>query len=159
LKPGVLYTSYTSPADSFKTVHELAGVLAVDDSANAFPLSPKLVLAFELGDNQADGGSDKGVYLELGVKPGIKLAPKATLLIPVKLGMSLKDYYEGALGNDRFGFFSGGLQLSVPAISGKSGSLEVHGGIEFQRFGDNLRALNEGDAVKPIGLIGFTYTY
>lgn len=159
LKPGVLYTSYTSPADSFKTVHELAGVLAVDDSANAFPLSPKVVLAFELGDGQADGGSDKGVYLELGVKPGIKLAPKATLLIPVKLGMSLKDYYEGALGNDRFGFFSGGLQLSVPAISGKSGSLEVHGGIEFQRFGDNLRALNEGDAVKPIGLIGFTYTY
>jgi hypothetical protein len=159
LKPGLLYTSYTSPADSFSTVHELAGVVAVDDSASAFPLSPKAVLAFELSDGQADGGSEKGVYLELGIKPGIRLAPKATLLIPVKLGLSLKDYYEGALGNDTFGFYSTGLQLSVPVASGRSGSLEVHGGIDVLWLGDNLKALNEGDGVRPIGLIGFTFTY
>ena len=159
LKPGLLYTSYTSPADSFSTVHELAGVFTVDDSASPFPLSPKAVLAFELSDAQADGGAEKGVYLELGIKPGIQLAPKATLYIPVKLGLSLKDYYEGALGNDRFGFYSTGLQLSVPAISGRSGSLEVHGGVDFQWLGDNLKFLNEDDGVKPIGLIGFTYTY
>lgn len=159
LKPGLLYTSYTSPADSFATVKELAGVFAVDDSASAFPLSPRAVLAFELSDAQADGGAGKGVYLELGVKPGIKLAPKATLLIPVKAGLSLKDYYEGPLGNDRFGYFDTGVQLSVPAASGKGGSLEIHGGIDFQWLGDNMKLLNEGDGVKPIGLIGFTYTY
>ena len=159
LSPGLLYTSYTSPADSFSTVHELAGVVAVDDSASAFPLSPKVVLAFELSDAQADGGGEKGVYLELGVKPGVKLAPKVSLLIPVKAGLSLKDYYEGPLGSDTFGFFSGGLQLSVEAISGKSGSLEIHGGFEVQRLGDNMKALNEDDGVKPIGLIGFTYSY
>jgi hypothetical protein len=159
LKPGALYTSYTSPADSFTTVHELAGVLAVDDSASAFPVSPKAVLAFELSDGQADGGANKGVYLELGIKPGVKLAPKATLLIPVKLGMSLKDYYEGASGSDTFGYFDTGLQLSVPAVSGKSGTLEIHGGIDFLFLGDNLKAINGGDGVKPIGLIGFTYTY
>jgi hypothetical protein len=164
LKPGLLYTSYTSPADSFKTVHELAGVFAVDDSASAFPLSPKAVLAFELGDGQADAGAEKGVYLELGIKPGVKLAPKATLLIPVKVGLSLKDYYEDSLigssgGGDGFGFFSSGLQLSVPVASGKSGSLEVHGGFDVLWLGDNLKALNSGDGVKPIGLIGFTYVY
>lgn len=159
LKPGVLYTSYTSPADTFRTVHELAGVFTFDDSDSPFPLSPKAVLAFELGDGQADGGAEKGVYLELGVKPGIQLAPKATLLIPVKLGLSLKDYYEGPLGSDTFGYYSNGLQLSVPAISGKSGSLEIHGGIDVQWLGDNLKLLNEDDRVKPIGLIGFTYTY
>ena len=159
LKPGLLYTSYTSPADSFSTVHELAGVLAVDDSASAFPLSPKVVVAFELSDAQADGGADKGVYLELGVKPAIALAPKATLLIPVKAGLSLKDYYEGPLGSNRLGFFSSGLQLSVPAVSGRSGTLEIHGGIDVQWLGDNMKLLNGGDGVKPIGLIGFTYTY
>ena len=137
-KPGLLYTSYTSPADSFATVHELAGVVAVDDSASTFPVSPKVVLAFELGDGQADGGANKGVYLELGIKPGIKLAPKATLLIPVKAGFSLKDYYEGPFGNDKFGFFNTGLQLSVPVVSGKSGALEIHGGIDILWLGDNL---------------------
>jgi hypothetical protein len=159
LKPGVLYTSYTSPADTFSTVHELAGVVAFDDSGSAFPLSPKAILAFELSDAQADGGAEQGVYLELGIKPAIALAPKATLLIPVKTGLSLKDYYEGALGNDTFGFFSSGLQLSVPAISGRSGTLEIHGGIDVQWLGENMKALNEGDGVKPIGLIGFTYSY
>jgi hypothetical protein len=159
LKPGVLYTSYTSPADSFATVKELAGILAYDDSASPFPLSPKAVVAFELSDAQADGGASKGVYLELGVKPGIRLAPRATLLIPVKVGLSLKDYYEGPLGNDGFGYFDTGAQLSVPAISGKAGALEIHGGIDIQWLGDNMKLLNEGDGVKPIGLIGFTYTY
>lgn len=159
LKPGVLYTSYTSPADSFLTVHELAGVLAVDDSASAFPLSPKAVLAFELSDGQADGGDARGIYLELGVKPAISLAPKATLLIPVKLGLSTRDYYQGAVGSDTFGFFDTGLQLSVPVISGRSGSLEVHGGLNVLWLGDNLTALNEDDDVEPVGLIGFTYSY
>ena len=72
LKPGLLYTSYTSPADRFSTVHELAGVVAVDDSGSGFPLAPKVVLAFELADGQADGGQNKGIYLELGVKPSFK---------------------------------------------------------------------------------------
>ena len=71
-KPGALFTSYTSPNDAFKTVNELAGVLAYDDSGSAFPLSPKVVLAFEL-EGQADGGPKKGTYLELGVRPVVKL--------------------------------------------------------------------------------------
>lgn len=164
VKPGVLYTSYTSPADRFKTVHELAGVVTFDDSGTAFPLSPKAILAFELSDGQADAGENKGIYLELGVKPGIKLAPKATLYVPVKLAMSLKDYYEDSLigssgSGDTFGFFSSGLQLSVPAVSGKSGSLEVHGGFDILWLGDNLKLLNEDDRVKPIATIGLTYVY
>lgn len=159
LKPGVLYTSYTSPADSFATVQELAGTLAVDDSASAFPLNPKIVLAFELGDGQADGGLNKGTYLELGVRPTVKLAPKATLAIPVKTGLSARNYYEGPTGDNHFGYFDTGLSLSVPVISGKSGAFEIHGGVDFMWLGDNLKLLNGGDGFKPVSLIGFTYTY
>jgi hypothetical protein len=159
LKPGVLYTSYTSPADSFATVQELAGTLAVDDSKSAFPLNPKIVLAFELGHGQADGGAGKGTYLELGVRPTIKLAPKATLAIPVKTGLSAHNYYEGPTGNNRFGYFDTGLSLSVPVVSGKSGTLEIHGGVDLLWLGDNMKLLNGGDNVKPVSLIGFTYTY
>ena len=157
LKPGVLFTSYTSPADSFATVHELAGVLGIDDSASPFPLSPKVVLAFELSDGQADGGFNKGTYLELGIRPTIKVAEKLTFAIPVKLGLSLKDYYESY--SDRFGFLDAGLQASVPVASGRGGALEAHGGVSFLRLGGNLNALNEGDSFKPIGIIGFTFTY
>src|SRR3954469_22395718 len=59
VKPQLLYTSYTSPADSFATVKELAGVFAFDDSASHLPLNPKVILAFELGDGEADGGTNK----------------------------------------------------------------------------------------------------
>lgn len=159
LKPGLLYTSYTSPADSFATVKELAGVLAFDDSANPFPLSPKVVLAFELGSGSADGGTDKGTYLELGVRPTVKLAPKATLAIPVKTGLSVNKYYEGPTGDNHFGYFDTGLQLSVPVVSGKGGALEVHGGVDLMWLGDNLKLLNRDDGFKPVSLIGFTFTY
>lgn len=159
LKPGVLYTSYTSPADSFKTVQELAGTLAIDDSASTFPLNPKIVLAFELADGQADGGPNKGTYLELGVRPAVKLAPKVTLAIPVKTGLSANHYYEGPTGDNRFGYFDTGLSLSVPVISGTSGTFEIHGGVDLIWLGDNMKLLNGGDGFKPVSLIGFTYTY
>jgi hypothetical protein len=159
LKPGLLYTSYTSPADSFATVQELAGTLAIDDSASTFPLSPKVILAFELGDGQADGGAGKGTYLELGVRPTVKLAPKLTLAIPVKTGLSLHNYYEGPAGDDHFGFFDTGLSLSVPVISGKTGTLEMHGGVDFLWLGDNLKGINLGDGFKAVPLFGLTYSY
>jgi hypothetical protein len=159
VKPGLLYTSYTSPADSFATVKELAGVVAFDDSGSAFPLSPKVVLAFELGDGEADGGANKGTYLELGIRPTVKLAPKVTLAIPVKTGLSVNHYYEGPAGDNRFGYLDTGLQLSVPVISGKGGALEAHGGVDFYRLGDNLKLLNDGDAFKPVALVGFTFTH
>jgi hypothetical protein len=162
-KPGALFTSYTSPNDYFNTVHEIAGVLAYDDSASPFPLSPKAVLAFELS-GQADGGAGKGTYLELGIRPVITLidAPKypLTLAVPVKLALSLKDYYEGPLGSDRFGFFDTGLIASVPlAFMPARTSWEVHGGVDFLFLGDNLRLLNRDDRVKPVGILGISVTY
>jgi hypothetical protein len=162
LHPGLLYTSYTSPNNAFMTVKELAGVLSIDDSASKFPLSPKIILAFELGKGQADGGTKKGTYLELGVRPGKKVAPKLTLAVPVKLGLSVKDYYELAGSSeksDKFGYLDVGLQGSVPVISGKGGSLEAHGGVDMLTLGNHLRTLNNNDRVKPVFSIGFTFTY
>ena len=159
LKPGLLYTSYTSPTDRFATVQELAGTLAVDDSKSKFPLSPKIVLAFELGDGQADAGQNKGTYLEMGIKPALKLAPKATLYIPVKTGLSVNHYYEGPTGDNTFGYFDLGGQLSVPLVSGKGGALEGHAGLDLMWLGDNMKALNNGDGLKPVFLAGITFTY
>lgn len=161
--PGALYTAYTSPNDVFNSVHELAAVLAYDDSASAFPLSPSVTLAFEL-KNQADGGDGRGTYLELGVSPELMLldVPRypVTLSVPVTLGMSLKDYYEGPTGSNRFGFFDVGAVASVPLafMNGRT-TWEVHGGVNMMWLGDNLRLFNNGDRVKPIGVFGLSVTY
>lgn len=160
LKPGVLFTSYTSPNDRFSTVHEIAAFVAVDDSGSALPLSPKATVAFEL-DGQADGGTQQGTYLELAIRPAKQLlnAPVSmTLAVPVRLGVSLKDYYEGIHGSDRFGFFSTGLIASVPVTTGKV-VWDIHGGLDVCWLGRNMKALNASDGIKPIGIFGVTMTY
>ena len=61
------------------------------------PHSPYALVAFEFdtapGVGQADGGDHAGQYLELGIAPGYT-ASRASLTVPVKVGMSLGDYYE-----------------------------------------------------------------
>jgi hypothetical protein len=157
-KPGLLFTDYTSPADAFHSVQELAGVFSYDDSAAKVPFSPKAVLAFEL-DGQADGGSSKGVYLELGVRPTIKLAPKFSLGFPIRVGLSLHDYYEGVNGSDAFGYLDTGAIASVPLPSTGKVNWEIHGGFDVLTLGDNMKALNHDDRGKFVPTIGFTMTY
>jgi hypothetical protein len=168
-KPGALFTSYTSPNDVFATVHEIAGVLAYDDSGSAFPLNPKATIAFELA-GQADGGGglesggNKGTYLELGVRPVVTVADAPryplTLAIPARVGLSLKDYYEGPSGSNRFGFFDVGAIASVPlAFMNGGAAWEVHGGLNLLLLGDNLKLLNKGDRVQPVGVIGISVVY
>jgi hypothetical protein len=167
---GFTYTAYMSPASVdgvenvyFPTIHELAVKVSVDDSGalGKGALKPYALIAFELTeDGQADLGAEKGVYLELGVAPGIS-GEKASVAFPVKLGLSAKDYYEFASGEDsKFGYFSVGGIVTVPINS----NWNVHGGGELQIFGDNTRLINAfGDSgdrrsagIASIG-IGFSY--
>jgi hypothetical protein len=168
-KPGVLYTSYTSPNDVFGTVHEIAAVVAYDDSASPFPLNPRATLAFELS-GQADGGGGRedgggqGTYLELGVRPALAVSQHerypVTVAIPAKLGLSLRDYYERADGSSRFGFFSLGAVASVPLAFMNGGtSWEVHGGTDVLWLGTTSRLLNKGDRIKPVAVLGVSVTY
>jgi len=154
---GVTYTSYTSPADLFAHVKELALKLSIDDSAamGRGALKPYALVAFELDDHgQADAGHHNGTYVELGVAPGVSGA-RASLTVPVKVGLSGHNYYEFATGEDStFGYFSVGGLVTVPM----GAHANVHGGVEFQAFGDNLKAYNGQDTagIASIGL-GFAF--
>jgi hypothetical protein len=154
-----LYTAYMSPADAFGTVHELAFTAAINDSENSFPMSPAVTVAFELGDNQADAGAEKGVYLELAATPAIPLGDDAplTLTVPLKLGMSLKDYYENpATGEDsKFGYFSIGLM----ALKALSPNFDIHGGVLVYTFGDTLEFFNNGDSAQVVGTVGLGFSF
>src|SRR5688572_31486652 len=65
------YTSYMSPGDYFAHVKEFGIKAAFDDSGalGKGALKPYGLVACELSDASADGGTEKGTYVELGVAP------------------------------------------------------------------------------------------
>ena len=148
------YTAYTSPNGAFPSVKELS----FKASAPVRGTNPYALVAFELS-GQADGGSVEGRYLELGAAPGVRVAGLA-VAVPVKVGLSLDGYYEGQSGDERFGFFSVGANVSVPLSSERSryGRWNVHGGADYMRLGDS-NALRLGDNYKVIISAGIGLSY
>ncbi len=170
----VQYTAYTSPNSGFSNVKEVFFKFTGDDSAalGKAAVHPYALLAVELGTEpgvgQADGGEKAGKYLELGVAPGYSGA-KASLAVPVKVGLSVGDYYELNTGtalrpnfeDSKFGYFSIAGVVTVPITSVPSGygGWNFHASVEFQQLGDTTKAFNGDDAQKVIvtGGLGFSY--
>jgi hypothetical protein len=157
------YTAYTSPNNAFSTVKEIMFKLAIDDSAylGSAALSPYVAIAREFGDAQADGGAEAGTYLEVGIAPGYS-GSRASLAVPVKIGVSVGDYYENPVtgDDDKFGYFSIGGVVTVPlGPTTKFGSWNVHFGAEYQRLGDTNAIFNGDEKNRGIvsGGIGFSY--
>jgi len=148
------YTAYTSPNGAFPSVKELS----FKASAPVHGTHPYALVAFEL-EGQADGGAVEGRYLELGAAPALGLAGIA-VAVPVKVGLSLDGYYEGLRGDERFGFFSVGGNVTVPFSSDRSrfGRWSVHGGADYMRLGDS-NALRLGDNSKVIISAGIGLSY
>lgn len=167
------YTAYTSPNNTFTTVKEIAFQFGVDDSGylGRAAFKPYALVAFEFdtapGVGQADGGDHAGQYLELGIAPGYT-ASRVSLTVPVKVGMSLGDYYELNVGtpaapifeDNPFGYASVAGLVTVP-LGGTTtfGDWNVHGGVEFQTLGKTTTALNGGDGHQVIGSIGVGFAY
>jgi hypothetical protein len=159
---GTTYTAYTSPNGMFDTVNELSFKVS-----KAHRFAPYGTIAFELDDEgQADAGLSKGTYLELGVGPSWPIGGAgATLTIPVKLGMSLKDYYEGIDGDETFGFFDVGGLVTLPlGTAGRFGSWNLHGGLDLLILGDrnelaNVNADGDTSGSQIVGLVGIGLTY
>jgi hypothetical protein len=159
------YTAYTSPNNTFSTAKELMFKLAVDDSAylGTRAVKPYAIVAREMdtapGLGQADGGEHAGTYLELGIAPGYA-GSKASVAVPVKVGLSLGDYYELAGVDHGFGFFSVAGIVTVPlGPTTKFGAWNVHGGAEFQKLGDTTAFFNGDDDSQVIGSIGIGFSY
>lgn len=163
---GTTYTAYTSPNNSFSTVKEIAFKVSVDDSSRLHKaaLKPWALIGFEVdtspGQGQADAGLKAGRYLELGVAPGLS-ASRASVAVPVKIGLSAANYYELNGIDHTFGYFSVAPNVTVPFTSKptKFGAWNVHGGVEYQRLGETTKAFNGGDANKFIVAAGIGFTY
>ena len=160
---GVTYTAYVSPNNAFTSVKEVAFKFGVDDTPllGGAAVKPYVLVAKELDTapfvGQADGGLEAGTYMELGIAPGFT-GSRFGVAVPVKVGLSLSDYYEGAAGDERFGFFSLAGLVTVPFTSAPTrvGTWNVHGGIEYLRLGDRNQGFGKNQVAGSLG-IGFTY--
>jgi len=163
---GATYTAYTSPNGSFSTVKELS--FKIGPNENAIPssstfIAPYALIAFELdthpGLGQADGGQNAGTYLEFGAAPRWAGAP-VNVFFPVRVGLSLNNYYELAGVDHTFGFLSLGAHAEVPFVrSSNYGAWNVHGGVDFFSLGDTPEAFNAGDQTKVVASVGIGFTY
>jgi hypothetical protein len=117
-----------------------------------------VVLAQEL-DGQADGGASEGTYLELGLGPAFSRSTWS-LTVPVRVGLSLGDYYESLTGDDTFGFLSVAGVVTIPLSSAPTrvGTWNVHGGVEYLLLGDRNEAVY-GDSSHVIGSVGIGLSY
>lgn len=159
------YIAYTSPNDAFATVQEVDLNASLDDSPwlGAFALNPSILFGFET-ENTAFG-TERGQYMELGVNPGLDLIESDTypvrLSFPQKVGTSLDDYYEVTDDNeDFFGYYSGGIKLSVPLafIPEDYGAWSASGGVQFMVLGRNTGDLNDED-FWTVGTWGISMAY
>ena len=161
------YTAYTSPSNMFSTVKEIMFKLGVDDSSKLgkAAVKPYVIYAFEfdtdVATGQADGGTNAGKYLEFGISPGYA-GSKASIAIPLKVGLSAGDYYEHPLtGTDeKFGYFSIAGIVTVP-LGGttKFGGWNVHFGAEYQKLGETPKFFNGDESSQFIGSVGFGFSY
>lgn len=164
---GLTYTAYTSPNDGFTTIKEIAFKIALDDSTQLgkFSLKPYGLIASEMDTStntgQADGGLNAGTYLELGIAPGYAW-PKFSVAVPVKVGISLADYYEDPItredSNFGFGSVAGIVTYPLTAKPTKFGSWNVHGGVEYQKLGSAAKSFL-GEANDDGDLKGYKFVY
>ena len=155
----ITYTKYMSPRGSWGSVNEVAFGVGYDTF-----VSPYVTVAFEMNSGGgADGGSNDGTYLELGIEPGLPLDTEAvSVSIPIAVGLSMNDYYEAGGSDNSFGFFSAGASLGVPlaGVPAEYGSWEFAGSISLVMFGDGLKAINGADeGAKVIALVGLSLGY
>jgi hypothetical protein len=157
------FTTYTSPNGMFATASELGIRVGWDDrEKHRLSLNPYTFAAFELGvapgRGQLDGGQSAGIYLESGVRP-VYTARRFTVAVPVKVGLSLANYYELAGRDHVFGFASVGADLVVPFPVSRGGRWQLRGGVELLGFGDATRVYNGGDESSVVASIGIGLSY
>jgi hypothetical protein len=139
-----MYTAYTYPKIDNSTIHELMLSAAFDHK-----LAPSVGIAFEFAKPEE---LDKGIYLEFGIAPTVTSddAP-ATVTVPVKVGLSLKDYY----GDDAFGY----LQIAPTVVVPINDHFDIHGNLSIYALGDAAKAVNKDKRGQVTGTVGLGFAF
>lgn len=165
------YTAYFYPGGAFNTIQEL-GVSTVYDYSKLLPESLKgLSGNVELGVYQEvdDGNGSEDTYAEIIVRPAYTVDAEIpglgtpTITFPVKLGLSLNDYFLDDEGdNALLGYLSVSAIGSVPlsSVPAKYGTWTLYGGVEYLHlFADSLDLANNDEDNQFIGTVGLNIAY
>lgn len=165
---GAQYGWFMAPNDSWTTIQELQFSAAFDDSEylGKWALKPAVAVVFETGEGKADG-QERGTYLQLGITPGCNVGtreggdPLLRIDVPVMVGLSLSDYYEGSDGEDEtFGYASIGVKVSyaIPCHK-KWGSWTVYGSATGVLLGDSTQDFNDDEDTVGILSCGVSMSF
>jgi hypothetical protein len=175
LELNTLYTAYMSPNGAFNTVQEIAFGVGWDDSdlLGVLALHPGALVAVET-DGTAFGGK-KGQYVEVFGGPEFPITEgdwAFTVSVPMRLGLSLSDYYEcdgvscpttatSGVNQNTFGFFDVGIKgdLALPFFHCDYGDWNLSSAVHFTSLGDSLTTVNNGDDWNFYGIFGLSMTY
>ena len=171
----ITYYFYTSPNNAFRTVEEIAVDLSYDDSEllGAFAMSPTASFVFET-HRSSFGGIGKGAVFEFGVEPGaeVKLPMDSAdkypiaITVPVKLALSMDDYYRDGSDNDVYGYARIGLHAGIPiaCIPPRYGAWSITNGFDLYFLGDTVHEYAKSnfgmsDSVYPVWTSSITLDY
>jgi hypothetical protein len=172
----LFYTCYYSPNASFGAVHEIATKVGYNDSdiLKEWALSPYVLMAFEL-DDEADAGNSinnpgpgfhRGGYCELGIEPKLDIFKSKdipiTFSFPVKMGLSMYDYYQDASTEDStFGYASIGAWMYIPLgfIPPQAGTWTLALGGTVMFLGNNTSEVNNDRSVAGIATARITLAF
>jgi len=106
------YLGVNSPANAFRTSHNLNFTLAYDDARllGAWALNPHFTYLREL-QGKVGNGPSCGNYYNVGIAPALPSCGPVTFSLPVNAGFGNAGFYRD---NKTFGFFSSGVNAAVP---------------------------------------------
>ena len=166
---GVIYTTRSSPNDSFDTIQDITAQLSFDDTEVfdgilAGGLQPHAAISFEV-DNDADGQGNEGVYAELGIRPGLRVdvdERPIDITFPAVVGLSISDYYEDPSGDDsEWGYLDLGVEVALPLTDPESryGRWTLDVGVHGLFLGSSTERINSSDDFELIGNAGVTLNF
>ncbi len=164
----VAVVGYLYPNGNFTDYWELLTTVGFDDSEylGEWALSPYVMLGLEFATD--DAADEDNIYLEIGGEWGYSLVESADypidLTVPIKIGMSLDDFYVNNEDGDNelFGFISVGAVASVPLsfVPTEYGTWSASAGLTGYLLNDDV-SLNQGeeDTFMVVAQVGVSMEY
>ncbi len=164
------YVEFLSPAQAFGSAKNLILNVAFDDSPylGKFSVKPYAQVLYETSGKAGNGSDDQGIYLELGINPGMTLMEEGdypvSLSLPAAIGLGFNDFYGDGDGDDEFfGGFRIGVAAGVPLAfmnTAGYGSWSASANLSYWYYGDGTQDLNEaagaedskGDLIATVGV-------
>lgn len=158
---GLGYTIYQYPNSTFNTVHEVgltASYTPQDETVAAILGSPSVGIYFEVDNSNVNDDPASFVQLAAGPTHALDESGDTNISVPVELGLSLSDYYEGD-SDETFGYLSVGAGFDHTVHLERAGDLTFTAGVTLLFLGDTTEAVNNGDDVEVVASIGVSLAY